>query len=1126
MTALAMARLQGTAALLVEFYEGRDTKQKAELNAKLSELRCRPETWLDALVWIESSPDMGSSGNALALYMAYFCASALEEAVHMNFGGAGIQGRERVRRALFAPAEADAASILLSAARGARPTLPSAVRTRMCKVFVDIGKAGWPHEMPSFLTDICAAAGAADEPTSALGLELLAITAEELCGAVRGMTARRSRQLKELVGNHLSQLVTLLTEMLRRGDTESRLSAEGFALRCLRTLVEWAPLAQHLQPELFATLFRLVERDLLASSKATAIGAVSVLEAVLDKKLVPPDLAAYVAQLAAHVLRLLRSLTDILDAQQLADDQDTHDFIGQVCELVATFVEQHLPRVLQAHEQHFPVADLLSLLAKLTFSRAVNEAGSLRRTLRPWEILVDFATDSQASTLCAATGHGVGSVLVSLLETRLLFAKNGEALEFLDDDEQEEYAGLHRTPVDDDADLLDLDEVVAEIAGGLPDPRALAGGRRAVGELAALLADAIALFANACHGAYSTYCADKLATAALDVLDDTLAAAFPSRAACSNKYDAKNAAIDAATLLYALAASAPHANDAVLRRAAQSIVVTAHGVLRERAYATGRAATNVAAAALDALRDVAPAAAYRFAGDCNSLVEGAVEAAGMALDTSVAPAPEAVQRSGAWLVLGLAKSSNRVEASLLKLSSLAGRGAWLATVSTPPRCRSLVYRAAATVSLAMAAREGRDAFEAINALVKPLAEPLESAAVAAASHVDALDAAVLDAAQRAARSFAALCAGFDKDGTLTRSALGRAFFGREEMPSCSAIVLAAAPHVLAYCASRSLRLIEDTSNPRMVRAVASARLPHLNCATATVDLLVAASRTLGSKSLAGKSALQAVSLLLAAFERASPAVAFERGGASGSRPTRAAALYLLKASCRLVAVVASDNDAKAAVPDACALATHHVAPLALDVNFAPDLLPAVLELCHRLLVDQWAAMIVRTNLNAPKTFRDHRAATHFDAILDLVLAGCRGTDLTLLCVRRAILVLRDAHAAHRLYDFVPFSTKWRPHIALAILSTLIDRRHDALADDLIGTLVDLCGPDHFAFCTHLLFPKLQQLHNLSDDQRNYISQSVPSPQAGPQDASTFKHWLQDAIADIFHFTSLNAPTRD
>ena len=40
------------------------------------------------------------------------------------------------------------------------------------------------------------------------------------------------------------------------------------ALQCLATLVEWAPLASHLTPDLFKTLFQIIERDVTRPSSA------------------------------------------------------------------------------------------------------------------------------------------------------------------------------------------------------------------------------------------------------------------------------------------------------------------------------------------------------------------------------------------------------------------------------------------------------------------------------------------------------------------------------------------------------------------------------------------------------------------------------------------------------------------------------------------------------------------------------------------------------------------------------------------------------------------------------------------------------------------------------------------
>lgn len=997
--------------LLTEFYEGKDTSAKASLSQTLTELRQRPEAWREALRWLEETDSM---------YVQYFAASSLEEAMRTGFRGA--EGRRLVRHTVF--------GVLL-----AKRPLPPAVRVRLVKVVVDVGARSWPEEAPGFLDDILGC----EDPV--LGLELLHIVAQEFSGKSRNVTARRGRELSDRLKGNLPRIMSVLTQALRQGYKE--------ALPCLKTLISWAPLAEHVTVELVELLFLFIKKK--------SRDAVEAVDAVLAKRLVPPSWARFVFDVGANLLQLLE-----LDL----DDDD--DFVAAVCELVATFVEQHLPRVVNSG---FPINELLQLLAKLLLCDAVN-AGSLNRTLRPWETVVECVP------LEGVVADGVAGVLESLLR-RLLFATNS-ALEDIDDETDKVVWA-----VDDDQDDLEVDDVVTELAGGSQDARFLAASSRN-DELWTLLDDSIDLIGKACQA--SSLVAERLARSALTELQAALNRAF----AANDRF----AATDAATLFYAVAAAAPFA-DAVLAEASHAVSRAAVVVLSERAHSRGPAFVSLEAASLDSAHSMVPALAWRASqgdGDAAAVVDCALQAAALALDASVSPPPEAVQRAGAWLVLAVAKRARHAPA----LASLP-EVAWNYTATTAPRCRALVYRAAAAVV----------APDPLEPLIKPLAAPLDAAANAIAPlsrdalllgavvQDDVLDAKILDTVKRAARCLAALCAGAWRDGK-PRSL----FF--DGNGSSTRRALETAPALLAYCAARALRAPGVSSDPRAARLAASVRAPHLAAAAALVDLLVAASWALGHEK-AGVKALEAVAALLAAFDVGSPAAAFD--SSAQSRPPRAAALYLVKATCRLVATVAAD--AKRAVPQVCDLAVRHVAPLARTPDLAAELLPPLLALCKRLLVDQWSAFVVAGKL---------KDARRFDDLMSLVLLGARGSELPSACVARALAVLHDAHKAHRLYDLHHFVDTWREPAATVIFDAIFDRRHELVGDTLASVLFDLAASD--AFFQIWLPSKIEGLPGLDDDHKRVVVANFN----GATDHQSFAAAIADAINDVDHFRALLRPT--
>ena len=1149
-------RLEEVAAVLVEFYEGADHGAKPALNERLGDMRSRANAWRDALWWLGATADLGAT--PATYYVSYFSASVLEEAVRVGFGSEqlGREGRVAVRAALFAPEEPR--SVLLAAARNQRATLPAAVATRLRKVVVDVGKAAWPGEMPNYLQEICLASMEPDAGTSTLGLELLALTAEEFCDTNGKVAMSRSRELKSHLGTHLTQIVGLLCEALRRADGHD--AARDAALRCLSTLVAWAPLASHMTPDLLATLFGIVERDVARSPELSGgLEAARCLDAVLLKRLVPPNFSQFVVMLSQHTLSLLRTLAAALEAKPAGDvDDDFEALFAAVSELVATFVEQHFPRVATT-DCGFPVAELLGLLAKVLFSPPANPR-ELRRGLRPWDTLIAFLAESEDASLGDpgnATGAGVASVVLALFRDRLLFATNGDALSLLDEEEAPETGAPAKA---DEADSAA--ELVDELSGGAPDARALGGCLPSAahdgGELRLLLADGLNLMGAACRGVLRPHVAGPLCEAAAAALEASLAGAFPPLEALEHGVPRScvRCAVDAATACGVLGAAAPLAgDDDALASATRAALNAANGCLRERAHALGPAYAALECAALDALRDLVPAVCWRSRdgpGGAEALVDGALDAAALALDCAVSPPPDPVARAGAWLILAVAKCAKGAPWLLrnARLTTLAAGGCQQFTRNAGPRSRALVYRGAAAVHLL-----SEDPAAGLRALLEPVAAPVLLAARALDAlrtdaelvSLEALDAAALSAAQRGCRVLAALAAGATRDD-YARSLVSRAFF--PDGGGAFHAALAGSTRLLAHSAARALATpqLGRDAPPQAIRGAAALRAPHLALATSIVELLVAASHAFGHAA-GGCHALRAVGALLVAFDATPPAkillansAAYAAPATLGSprppdrrgsavAPPRAAALYLVKATCKLVSTVAAAQGAEAAraVPDVCDLALNHVAPLA-GGGHAPELLPPLLDLADHLLCHQWAAFVAKPEAppgspagvalqyrSAPPTLRDGAPARHFRTLCDLLAVGVAGVDLPPHAVKRALRALSNANAKSRLFDFAVFSAEFRAKLCDRLLDALLDRRHDLLCDDLAAVLHALAAADLDGFFGSFVPAKLQNAPGLDDAQRR----AVLAGWGRAPDAPSFVANLNDAVNDVAFYRLQN-----
>ena len=115
----------------------------------------------------------------------------------------------------------------------------------------------------------------------------------------------------------LPQIVALLCDVLVEKDADAMASA----LKCLETLVAWAPLKGYVTRDLLRTLVQLIDED-LRSKTFCGDAAARALDAILSKNLIPPDMNGFIDEVGALVLGLLRTLAAALDSYDDGEDQE------------------------------------------------------------------------------------------------------------------------------------------------------------------------------------------------------------------------------------------------------------------------------------------------------------------------------------------------------------------------------------------------------------------------------------------------------------------------------------------------------------------------------------------------------------------------------------------------------------------------------------------------------------------------------------------------------------------------------------------------------------------------------------------------------------------------------------
>ena len=191
----------------------------------------------------------------------------------------------------------------------------------------------------------------------------------------------------------LPQIVALLCDVLVEKDADAMSSA----LKCLETLVAWAPLKGYVTRDLLRTSGAVDRRgfaieDVLRRRGGARVGCDSLKNLIPDirtstrsatqhRRVVGALRSAQVG--AGQYLGLLRTLASALDSY--TDEEDQEDVFSRDVR-AGEYVRGAARRAFQQRPD-FPVAELFGLLARVLFSRAANPR-TLRRNLRPWDTLV------------------------------------------------------------------------------------------------------------------------------------------------------------------------------------------------------------------------------------------------------------------------------------------------------------------------------------------------------------------------------------------------------------------------------------------------------------------------------------------------------------------------------------------------------------------------------------------------------------------------------------------------------------------------------------------------------------------------------------------------------------------
>lgn len=1063
-----------------------------------------------------------SNDNPMVLF---FACSVVEDAVRTKWSSLGADDRAHVR------------SFVLGFLLARHTEIPGYVLTKACKICVYAARHDWPHDDPDFLQQALTATR--DPSKCEAGLCLLLLAAEEFVAerADAPLPSGRAQQLRDALAANLSEAVATILEVLQ-GCRDGRYGESGTrnddiasqALAVLTQLLGWAPLSDHLSPELLETLFALArqrgariappgevgEPDDESSSSA----AVSTLLEIARKRCVPSGYATFIQDVASNGLDVLAGLT--------ADGTDLTDlpgrYLSSFTEFISSFLRANLSRLEETGE--FPVGDMMAMLYR--FTMAQPDAGGLVACLDFWEFLVDRVLSDAASGKVEGGEYAAG--FCELADQLLALAQVGKRaalLETLSDqptDETDTFGNGADESITEDID---------ELGSASEHEVALSSALMPTSELETFVHRVISVVNKI---AQIPQAVGHVFGAAGSALSDATAALM---AEDGDAATASLAARDAATLVGVLAAAlrrvlASSAADVdTLSATVANVTALANFTVDSQLHMRGHEFVQCEMRSLIALSSVGGCGEQLCDGGVPTveMIDGVASTALRALDATISPPPERILFASINVLSTLASSSAMTRTIFLltpAFQQLQSRFMAIAG-SLPERVQAEVLAVVTrtlTLSVASPSLLPREVADAGSSTIEGRPASFEAIVVPCARMVvDAVgdggvacDGGTLGRVRRGCALVAAVCRAVRNSERSVKAGVHDTL--APVLPACLPLVST----FLAPVSAPPRRLRRDVAPPPPRPPAMSPRA--VNAANAVLSLMqtmfdalrVQIGRDSMFELLSG--VVEVVSTAVTAHGLLAPGDASQAAGAGaaggGGNACQAAGLALIVRFLRLLRAIVDEPTRKleALLPGILAVCHDLSRVVEEDAASSQTLLPAYYVLLRQILLSNWTFFLRRPAgghlMTAPEFLSDDRAASFFAMLEAFGTALSKVDTLSPAVLRLLLSSLMRLHETHGLFRLQHLAESLLPAFVSTLFHLLLSQSHNYAAEEILEVLHALASSDAHTFCGPGLEAFLGSVDWLDPDTvRGLLGRVAP-----PDDQYSFDVWARELVSDV------------
>ncbi|XP_065919599.1 exportin-1-like [Dysidea avara] len=302
-----------------QFYSGFGQQQQVSQQV-LTQLKEHPDSWtkVDAI--------LAYSNN---LQTKYFALQLLEDVIKTRWKALPREQCEGIKKFIVG----------LVIKHSANPNMSESEKTycgKLDMILVQIVKYEWPHNWPTFISEIVGASKTS-ESLCQNNMTVLKLLSEEVFDFSSGqMTQAKAKHLKDTMCGEFSEIFQLCNFVM---ESSQSLSLVGATLETLLRFLNWIPLGYIFETKLISTLilkflnvptFRNVTLKCLTEIAAVSVGPDQYTD----------ELCTTFNLLLVQLKQMLPLTTNIKDAYKSGQD-DEQNFIQNLALFLTTFLTQH-----------------------------------------------------------------------------------------------------------------------------------------------------------------------------------------------------------------------------------------------------------------------------------------------------------------------------------------------------------------------------------------------------------------------------------------------------------------------------------------------------------------------------------------------------------------------------------------------------------------------------------------------------------------------------------------------------------------------------------------------------------------------------------------------------------------